>query len=124
MPYQLEWVVPEFVIYETVSGVLTIDEIIDSAKDVADMVASSPRSAVHLIIDDSEVTQLPSNDEIMRLRLPKIERFGWAMVCGENKGVRLQTPIANRVLGNRLLFTTSFDAAMQKLYDLDHNIPV
>lgn len=124
MAYELNWMVENRVIYERLSGNITLDEIREVGKLVSEHVAVGT-PLVHLVADLTEVGKFPMNlREINNMfENPHRERFGWMIGITNNQLVRFFGTMIPQLQGARMRMFTSVDEALRFLQSVDETLP-
>jgi len=124
MPYDVKWLIEDYVILERFWGVFTADEVAAADACVITLIEHSPQATVHAIIDDTQIIQMPPITALGKIKSAQHPKLGWSIIFGNKRqGLHFVTLLANNILRFQLRFAPTCDSALNKLYELDPNIP-
>jgi len=85
MPYSLNWLIENEVIYTHYSGLSTAEELRECLTKMLDLIESSPRPLVHMISDVGDITEgVPLKNSIPIVReVGSHPRAGWSITVRE-----------------------------------------
>ncbi|MCC6612803.1 MAG: hypothetical protein IT320_04945 [Anaerolineae bacterium] len=85
MPFTSQWYVPEAVIYSRFSGQVSEEDVIRHGVALNELMRTSSRAAVHVLVDSSDVTKPLSFVATIKAAraTPQDERIGWVVTVGE-----------------------------------------
>ncbi|MFP4322695.1 MAG: hypothetical protein ACLFTK_09595 [Anaerolineales bacterium] len=123
MAFTQEWILPDKIIYVAFTGELTSQQVSQVDVSLNQALDESTASMVHIVINDSGITAMPSITSLRSLTVASHHKLGWVVIYGnKNKGLRFTTNIATHLLGFKFMFTESYADAMQKLSDNDPSL--
>lgn len=125
MPYQIEWHIDKRVVYERLYGKLTGPEL-QKASDETSRFLHEGISPVHLIIDMSDVEQLPitvrqATGMTRYLRDPNL---GWLVVIGGGTIINFMVAVTSQVINYSFARRESIPDAMDFLAKQDKTLEV
>jgi len=124
MPYDVKWLIEDYIVSQRFWGVFTADEALAADARVIELLEHSPQTTVHAIVDDAQVTQMPPVTALAKVKSSRHDKLGWTVIFGnKSAGMRFTTKLANRILGFKMLITPTYQEAIEKLYELDPDLP-
>lgn len=121
MAYQMDWLVPDRVVYYKVEGDLELPEMDAVSKDLFARLEQSP-SRVYIIANTIGLTDVPKNVPAVRtltqpfLMHPRLEAF---LLTSGNPIVNFLGTIVSQVIGARLMTFKTVDAAMEHIFKVE-----
>ncbi|MFN8371750.1 MAG: hypothetical protein U0694_02590 [Anaerolineae bacterium] len=85
MPYHVQWLAQDRVIFERIWGVFDDNEAQISDHAIVELLDQSSASVIHLLVDISEVNACLSIKAVHQLMTPRHAKMGWLIVYGANK---------------------------------------
>lgn len=128
MTYQLSWLIPDHVLLIDYSGHLEVDEILEQIGETTEMIESSPRPLVHILVDLRGVQSYSKRlGEYAKLMVPPAHNLGWTIIISENRMMRfivnvVVNRIAQRFVSLRLGYVDSYGQVIRFLEQRDHDI--
>jgi|GEM_PF-2238313 len=124
MPYELKWILPEYILFQHLHGEYSASEVGECDAKTVELMEGSPQKHVHLIIDDANITQMPPVTALAKVKSSRHDKLGWTIVFGNKSvGMRFTTTLANRILGFKMIIVPTYEEAVEKLYELDPDLP-
>ena len=124
MPYELNWYVEERVIYGRIWGNINIDTVYSASDDVIKYLDTG-KPLVHLFLDDSQVTNFPTNFYAVRgaAQFLTHENLGWSVMVGETNFIRqFVLPMVTSVAKVRYRRYKTFDESLAFLQEQDQTV--
>jgi hypothetical protein len=125
VPYRVEWLVENRVIYMAASGVVTLDDIKNANKEIMAKLETG-RPFVHLITDASRIEKnaIGLNDLLTVIRtIPSSPNLGWSIYVGKNKIDRFFASVATQISKARNREFDNLQAAIDFLIENDDSLP-
>jgi hypothetical protein len=125
MPYEVQWLVENRVIYQRLYGHLILEELREAGQRVSEHVlAGTP--LVHMVSDFTHVDKFPMNlrEVNSMLENPYPERFGWMIGITSNTLIRFFGTVVPQLQGARIRMFTSPEEALAFLQSMDDSLPV
>lgn len=122
MPYTIDWLIPDEVIYVRYIGVTTADELRESLLKTRDYMEASPRFLVHGIIDVGEVTHPVSLKESMQVvrEVGVHPRTGWSISIREKSPlIKMGAAIGSSIFQMRYRAFDTLEQAVKHLKLVD-----
>lgn len=122
MPYSIDWLIPNQIIYAYFSGVLEEDEVREALKSILDMIKSSDYPYVHIIDDTGDITMPLSPKKMLEIsrELIKYDRLGWSLIIREKSMlVKMGVAFGSSVIKSKVRSFSTFDEAAQFLREVD-----
>jgi hypothetical protein len=84
MPYQYDWFIDGQVLYTTLWGKQTLEELVVSNAEISALLDAAEGGLIHMLIDDSQLGELPASLFQIRKTLTYAthKNLGWAIVFG------------------------------------------
>lgn len=123
MSTQVTWHLEPYVIRVRLSGVVTIEELIETANTIAAMIPEE-NNYVHTIADMREMSEFPKQIKHLAAVIPQLRRGrGWLMLVTQNNFFRfLATTIATMASRAMRVFDDP-QAALDYLQQADDSLP-
>ncbi|MCA9895877.1 MAG: hypothetical protein KC615_22990 [Anaerolineae bacterium] len=125
MPYSVNWLIPDQVIFAHFSGETTEDDLRGSLISVKDIIESSDNQYVHLITDTGDVTKaVPSHKALQILReIGTHDRLGWNLIIRERSPlVKLGVALTTVLNKSNTRSLDSLEAAETFLKKMDESL--
>lgn len=120
MPFDIRWCIPNRVIFITVYGELTLDELRQSHAATLDYIARG-EAPVHVISDTTSMEKFPhslgSYKEILGQKTHP--NTGWVLTITHNQVQRLLANMTTQIAGGQQKSVASFDEALNFLQRVD-----
>jgi len=124
MPYQLSWYRENHIVYATVSGNFSLDELQAYGRDLATNYLDPATTPIHIISDAREMGAFPTHAlSAMRsteswLRHPNL---GWAILIGKNPNPMLSFLLAvvTKVVKLKYKMAATTEEALSMLCNID-----
>jgi hypothetical protein len=122
MPYTIDWLIENEIIYTRYSGVTTAEELRECLFKLKDLIESSSRFHVHIISDVSSITvAVPLKDSMRIVReVGPHPRSGWSITLGEKAFiVKMGAALAASIFRMRIKTFDTLDQAIEHLKLVD-----
>jgi hypothetical protein len=88
MPNTISWCIPERVIHVCVSGIVTLEEIIESDQEGRE-VFKQGKTPIHIIVEHHNVEKLPTNIRHMRQAMSNLNapEIGWVILVSDRRSL-------------------------------------
>ncbi len=126
MPVQVEWLLENRIIIVKSHGILTVDDFRNSAREVTRMIGSCDTPCVHIVMDDTLVTEIPRSISSMRHATTWLDhpRLGWAVCYGtEDRFITFVSQMVARVTRIRYRRVADYGEAIALLQAKDGSLP-
>lgn len=125
MPYEIGWLIENEVMYNRNWGVGTVEDIYGAMMASREMIDSSDRPVVHLLIDNRESTESPKLIESAKVvrSVPPQERAGWVVTVHTSRAItRFLSDVAIQMTGARYRSFNSIQEALDFLRSVDDTV--
>ncbi|MCA9895876.1 MAG: hypothetical protein KC615_22985 [Anaerolineae bacterium] len=125
MPYSIDWLIPDQVIFMRVFGVTTEDEIRASFESVNTMIESSEYPHVHLIDDTGDIEKPISPVKALEIarEIGIHERLGWSLITREKSVlVRMGTAFGSSLVKSKVKSLATLEDAIEFLKSVDGSL--
>lgn len=122
MPYAVNWLIPNEIIYSHYSGIVTAAELHECLVRMYDMIESSPRHLVHMISNLGDIVEgVPLLESIQIVRnVGAHPRAGWTISLREESILmRMGASIGTSIFRMRFTTASTLDRAYAHLQDVD-----
>lgn len=122
MPYTVNWLIPDEIIYAHYSGVVTAAELHECLVKMYTMIESSSRHLVHMISNLGDIVEgVPLLESIQIVRkVGAHPRSGWTISLREESILmRMGASIGTSIFRMRFTTTTTLERAYAHLRDVD-----
>lgn len=124
MSVHSEWYLPGRVILTRAVGTVSDAEVLADDPVILAMLDQGASPLVHMIIDDSQLDNLPNFATFSQLQWGKHERLGWIIVVGvQNKVLIFINLLAANLFRTRQRFLPTLDEALGFLNEVDSTLP-
>lgn len=113
----IDWYVPNTVLYITVDGSLTDEELLKGDPALIRLLDRAETDTVHLLLDFSKLEHLPSITTQVRLRWAKHDKLGKIIVIGSREPLTFTASLVGQLFRKDIQFVGSHYEAQQHLSD-------
>ncbi len=125
MPYSINWLIENELIYVHFSGIITVEELRTSLLRTRQFIDDSPRALVHSISDAGDVIEaVPMKDSMKVVReVGNHTRAGWAFTIREKSSMlKMASGLGASLFKIRYRAYDTLDEALQHLKSFDSAI--
>lgn len=124
MPYTLEWLMPQQIVYVQFAKTLTSTELDHFDKETCQLFDTGNPQKVHLIANVQQLNQFPTLKQAQQLMFPQHLNYGWGVIVGnQNSLLRAIIMLIAAMFGNRLQWCSSREEALAFLQRTDKTLP-
>ncbi|GAB1421930.1 hypothetical protein MASR2M15_21310 [Anaerolineales bacterium] len=123
MAYEIDWIIPDKVTRQHISGEIKLEDLPASFKEHAALLANYPYE-IHTIIDLSDLTHYPTNllkiSQALNVKSP--DNLGWMVFIGTSGTVRFLVKAVSQIIQYRVRNADSIAEAIQFLKEQDTSL--
>jgi len=123
MPFTLNWIVEDHLLFVDATGPVTVEEtdaVINQTYQLMQNAAGT--HMVHVITSIHTVSLADMPLAYGKLRPPKSERTGWVIITGEQKMVAFTTQLVVRLTNVQMRYMANVNEAVKFVSDRDINV--
>jgi len=123
MLYQCHWYIDQRVLYQKVSGTVTVQDLVAIQADGDPKIENGIR-LVHVIVDATDVTHFPLNlSDLNRvMHRPTSDNRGWTVIIASNRMLQVITSTLVQLAGMRVRIFSTLDAGLTFIKQQDSTI--
>lgn len=130
MPYEHQWLIENQVIYARLWGKQTIEELLKSNDDITQLLDSAGNRLVHMIINDEDLKEAPTNIVEVRKALTYATHpnLCWIIMIGKQENTVWTTlkefviTMLTKIARGRYVRFTRIEEAFEHLRNMDSTI--
>jgi hypothetical protein len=125
MPYTIDWLIPNEVIYTHYRGVTTVEELRDCLTEMQHFMDSSPRHLVHAISDVGDIIEAVSLKDSLKVvrEVGQHPRAGWTLSIREKSAVvKMGSAIGSSIFQLRFRAFDTLEDAIKHLKVFDETL--
>lgn len=122
MPYSVNWLIENEIVYVHYSGVMTVEDLRACLLESMDYMDRSPRALVHAVNDIGDVIEAVSMKDSMTVirEVGTHPRAGWSFSVGEKSSIiKMVSGLGASVFKLRYRAFDTLDEAFEHLKDFD-----
>jgi hypothetical protein len=123
MPAYLIPYIPERVYYLHVQGIFSDAELSIVDAEIFALMEQSTVPLVHFVVNQQQLSQLPSIQSQSKLKIGRHPKLGWVLVIGDNKLMQFLSTVVAGIFKARLRYFATFAEAVAFLQHVDTTLP-
>jgi hypothetical protein len=122
MPVQINWYIPERVLFTKYSGDVTPQDILRQYEEGIELCHSVNSPLVHMIVDIAEVKSFPKTLSNYKGTFgDKARNAGWVVMVGDNKIVRLLSSLITNLMKLNFAYVNTHQEALKFISQRDNS---
>lgn len=124
MPYSVDWLIEERVLFTIYEGKMPVEEFIAANKTKLSFVETSTSSRIHLVADMSQLVSVqPSVSELAStVKVLGHQKVDWILGIGMSQMQGLMLKMLGYVFRKRIYAASTKDDALNFLYSVDNTL--
>ncbi len=127
MPYEITWYIPNHLIMDRLYGKVTIDEVGETSRILAEMLKrDQPLPYIHMIVDVSDMIGIPEDMNLERVKVAmehmSSPTLGWTLLITTSTVARFIATIAVQVMRQRYRAFATVEEAVAFLAGQDPHV--
>jgi len=127
MPFQVDWLLPNRILYIHESGILSEADLHTINHDLSILLDQQvPPNPLHLLIDHQELEHHPPNIPALKRLLVLLTHpaLGWTIIIGEESNLwKFLAVTVENFTGSQLERADTLPEALQRLMEVDASLP-